>query len=117
MIEILIPVYLCRRLGELLRAKARPAGWLQFLLVIAWLLVGEVMGGIVALGVLDVAPGRVHPAAYVGALLGGACGAAAVFLIAWSLPGLTTHAPQGFIVGDVAEHPYPYPPGRDPSEL
>lgn len=117
MIEILILVYLCKRLGEMLRAKARSAGWFQFLLVVAFL-AGEVMGGIVALGVLDVGPGRIHPAAYLGALLGAACGAAAVFLIAWSLPGLTTHAPQGFTVGDVAQRPYPqYPPGRDPSEL
>ena len=121
MIEILFLVFLCKRLGAMLRAKGRSAGWFQFLLVVAWF-AGEFMGAVVAAGVLDDGSGEFHPAAYLGALLGAACGATAVFLIAKSVQGMGTRAPQGFpVAGPSGPTPYPqypqYPPGRDPGEL
>ena len=117
MLEVLFLVYLCKQLGGKLRAKGRSAGWFQFLLVVAWL-AGEVMGGIVAAGVLDDGSGQFHPGAYLGALLGAACGATAVFLYVRSLPAEGPQAPRGFPVAGVMPPAYPqFPPGRDPGEL
>jgi hypothetical protein len=116
-LEILFLVYLCKQLGRKLRAKGRSAGWFQFLLVVAWF-AGEIMGAVVAAGVLDDGSGEFHPVAYLGALLGAACGATAVFLLARSLPGEADHGPPGFPVTGVVPPAYPqYPPGRDPGEL
>ena len=116
MIEILFLIYLCKRLGAILRAKGRSAGWYQFLLVVAWL-GGEIMAGVLAATLLDEGPGQTHPAAYLVALLGAACGATAVFLFVRSLPGPPTHAPHGFPVAGVPPAYTHYPPGRDPGEL
>ena len=73
MLEILLLIYLCKKLGDMIRAKGRSAGWYQFLLVFAWF-VGEFMGAVlgVMLAGLDGAP------LYLGALFGAAAGAPAV---------------------------------------
>ena len=117
MLEILFLFFLCKRLGAIVRAKGRSAVGLQVLLVVAWF-AGEIMGAVVAAGVLGDGSGQFHPAAYLGALLGAACGATAVFLIARSLPGPATQAPPGFpVTGQFPPGQPHYPPGRDPGEL
>ena len=104
MLEILLLVYLCRQLGQTLRAKGRSAAWYQFLLVVLWF-GGELFGGVVALilGIDGIGM-------YLGALLGAAGGAAIGFVIAHSLPPVPAQGPPGFAV-------MPVPPARDPSEL
>ena len=104
MLEILFLVYLCRQLGQTLRAKGRSAGWYQFLLVVLWF-GGELFGGIVSLLL-----GIDGLGMYLGALLGAAGGAAIAFVIAHSLGAVSPSGPPGFAV-------MPVPPTRDPSEL
>ena len=77
MLEILLLVYLGKRLGAMLRAKGRSAGWMQALLVVCWF-GGEIAGAITMILLFGVSDG----AAYLGALFGAACGAAVVFIIA-----------------------------------
>jgi hypothetical protein len=105
MLEILLLVYLCRKLGEMLRAKGRSAGWFQFLLAVAWF-AGEFMGAVL----LAILAGMGGAALYLGALLGAAAGVTAVFIVAHSLAPANTGGPAGFSV---------VPPARaaDHSEL
>ena len=90
MIEIFIVFALCRALGNKLREKERnPLGY-QFLLVVLWIL-GEIMGGIAGLIIGMIAENGDEPSllfVYGGGLLGAACGAGTVFLIAHLLPSL-----------------------------
>ena len=117
MIEILFLVFLCKRLGAILRAKARSAGGYQALLVVAWF-AGEILGALVFGVILQDGSGQFPVGAYFGGPLGAACGAVAVFMFVRSLPGPATQAPQGFPVTGVMPPVYPaYPPGRDPGEL
>jgi hypothetical protein len=92
-LEILFLVYLCRKLGAILRAKGRSAGGYQFLLVVLWF-GGEIFGAVVTVAVLrmDGAP------AYLGALLGAAGGATLAFVIANSLGPVVSEGPPGFAV-------------------
>jgi hypothetical protein len=105
MLEILLLVYLCRKVGEMMRAKGRSAGWMQVLLVVGWF-AGEFMGAVlgVVLAGLDGAP------MYLGALLGAAAGATAVFVVAKSLAPAYQGGPPGFAVVRT-------PAAADPSEL
>jgi hypothetical protein len=104
MLEILLLIYLCRRLGAMLRAKGRSAGWMQVLLVVAWF-VGEFMGAMVGAMLMGID----GAALYIGALLGAAAGAAAVFVLASSMAPGDQGGPPGFAV--VRSH------AADPSEL
>ena len=89
--EILLLIFLCRRLGQMLRAKGRTAGWFQALLVVCWF-GGELVGGVAMLVLFGASPGGgIDASAYFGALLGAAGGAVIVFVLANTLAPL--HAP------------------------
>ncbi len=90
LLEIFIVFALCRALGNKLREKERnPLGY-QFLLVAFWI-VGEITGAIFGFVIGAIVNGGDEPSwlfGYGGGLLGAACGAGAVFLIAHLLPSL-----------------------------
>jgi hypothetical protein len=104
-LEALFLIYLCRRLGAVLRSKGRPAGWWQVLLVAGWL-GGEVFGGIVAFLLFRVGGGP----AYTIALLSASGVAMLLFALASALPLAAPNRAAGFSVVRPARTP-------DPSEL
>ena len=93
MLEVLLLIYLSRRLGEIVRAKGRSAGWYQFLLVVLWF-GGEIFGAVVTVTVFR-ADGL---AAYLGAIVGAAGGAVLGFVIANSVAPATHQGSPGFAV-------------------
>lgn len=90
MLEILLLVYLCRKLGAGLRAKGHRAGWYQLFLVFAWF--GGEFFGAFGLGVLlaIVDPEVAPPGGmlYLASLVGAALGALVVFWVARLQPDL-----------------------------
>jgi len=93
MIEILILVHFCKKLGVLCRSRGRKAGWFQFLLVISWF-GGEFFAGIFAGIVCMIASGRLDEEPpfviiYISALLGAGLGAWSTFLLVKMLPDLS----------------------------
>jgi hypothetical protein len=90
MLEILLVYFLCKRLGDMLRAKSQKPLPYQIMLVVFWI-GGEFMAFIVA-GIVEAArtggaPAEdFNPMTYLLALVGAACGAGLAFLIAWMLP-------------------------------
>jgi hypothetical protein len=118
MLEILVVIILCRRLGEKARQKGRTAGWYMLMLVGMWVF-GELLGGVVGILLSD---GQVTATAYVAALIGAALGAVGAFLIVGALTPLYPQ-PQftgGFPVMQNPGSPYqapmapPPPGGNDP---
>lgn len=114
MLEIVFLVVLWRAMGSLRRAKRRPALGFQILAILAWL------GGEFAVGfVAGVAHARRHGAApfememsiYLFSVLGAACGAGLVFLIAALLPAAE---PQPDLSLDAAG-PLTIDPNLDPT--
>lgn len=105
MLEILLLMFLCKHLRAVLRAKGRPAGWFQLLLVCCWF-IGEVMGAIAMVVILR-SPGF-DATAYLGALLGAAAGAVIVLVIAHSLAPAVPKPLQAFPV--VQSEPATPPP-------
>jgi hypothetical protein len=105
MLEIVLLVFLCKRVGAMLRAKGRSAGWFQFLVVVGWF-AGEFMGAVVAIMLAGLGGGAV----YLGAVLGAAAGVTAVYVAARSLAPAFNGGPPGFMV-------VPTPVRVDPSEL
>src|SRR5205085_621685 len=76
----LLLIYLCKQIGEMVRARKRKgAGWYQALLVALWI-IGEVVGIFCGMVVTGRGIG-----AYLFALMGAAAGATAVFVIVHSL--------------------------------
>src|SRR5437016_1122974 len=55
MLEILVVVILCRRLGEKARQKGRTAGWFMLMLVGMWIF-GELLGGVFAAAPIGALP-------------------------------------------------------------
>lgn len=111
MLEILLLVFLCKRLGAMLREKGRSAGWMQFLLVVCWF-GGELVCGVAIVVFMQMA-GSSEPGvgAYLGALLGAAGGATIVFVIANSLAPLNQERPfSAFPVMPTSSGPPPAPP-------
>lgn len=88
MLEILLLIFLCKRLGTMLRAKGRSAGWFQVLLVVCWF-GGEFVCAL-AMMVITQNP-NVDATIYIGALLGAAGGAIIVFVIAHHLAPLNVY--------------------------
>ena len=103
MLEILLLIYLGKRIGTMLRAKGRSAGWMQALLVVCWF-GGEVAGAVTMILLFGVSDGS----AYLGALIGAACGAAVVFIIANSMAPAEPPQIRAFPV--IAAGPPPAPP-------
>ena len=82
MLEILLLIALTRRIGRIVEAKQRRAGWYKALTVALWI-GGELAGGIVG-GVLVALFGINELYAYPLALVGAAAGAGLSFVVARS---------------------------------
>ncbi len=91
MLEIIILIFLARKVGEIVRSKGRPAGWFQFLAVVLWI-GGELIGGLIG-GIVGALTDTGMALAYVCALLGAAVGAGISILIARSLSAKTYDLP------------------------
>ncbi|HEX7313031.1 MAG TPA: hypothetical protein VF297_03885 [Pyrinomonadaceae bacterium] len=91
MLEIIILIFLTRRVGEIVRSKGRKAGWFQVLTVVLWI-GGELTGGIIG-GIVGALTDSGMLLAYVFALLGAAAGAGISILIARSLSAKTYDLP------------------------
>ncbi len=96
MLEILLVIYLCKQISNILRNKGRSPGWYQALLVALWIF-GEVAGGITAMLLLDDGTGF-NAIAYLGALSGAAVGAGVAFYLARQAAPTASMAPHGFPV-------------------
>ena len=83
MLEILLLIYLGKRIGAIARSKGRTAAWYQVLLCALWF-GGEAAGGIT--GVMLTPSHQVEPGAYLAALIGAALGATAAFILVKNLP-------------------------------
>jgi hypothetical protein len=91
MLEIILLIFLTRRIGEIVEEKGRKTIWFKVLTVALWIggeITGAIIGAIVAAvsGVSDIL-------IYVFALLGAAVGAGIAFIIAKSVSPLTYIAP------------------------
>jgi hypothetical protein len=108
MLEILLLVFLGKRLGTILRAKGRSAGWMQALLVVCWF-GGEIIGGmaVVVMDQMRGGSGQFDAGVYIGCLLGAIGGTVIVFVIAKSLAPLGGYHFNAFPV--VSSRP-PAPP-------
>lgn len=89
MLEIVLLIYLCKKMGDKLRAKGRKPFPFQLMVVGFWF-VSEFLGAVVVSAVLMIMGTDPMPLAYVGALVGAAMGAAAAFFIASRMPPLVT---------------------------
>jgi hypothetical protein len=88
MLEILLVIHLCRRIGARLQDKGRPSGWFKFLVVVAWF-GGEFAGGVAGGIVSAIIHGPDNEPAllpvYLAALAGAGLSTAFVFLLASQL--------------------------------
>ena len=94
MLEILLLIFLCKKVGSIVGPKGYSPGWFKFFAVIAWF-GGEIAGAFI--GVIIAMMGDPNPQGppmgiiYVGALVGAAVGVGIVFVIANSLAEKSTH--------------------------
>ena len=115
MLEVLLLVFLGKRIARMMRNKGRsPVGYV-FMLVGLWI-GGEILGafGTAALAVDSGGPGFLP---YIGALAGAALGATTAFAIAAALAPVTPPMVSGFPVLPPAGGYVPpgmYPPGPNP---
>lgn len=84
MLEIFMLIFLTRRVGEIVSAKGRKAGWYKFMTVALWF--GCEIGGAIIGGIIVGLSGGSEGFIYLFALIGAAVGAGASFLIAKSVP-------------------------------
>ena len=94
MLEILLLIFLCRRMGSLLRAKGWKPLFMQILVVLSWF--GAMFLGAMAYSLyiaLTQGPEMVETAMenfslplYVWALVSAAMGVSCIFFVAWMLP-------------------------------
>jgi hypothetical protein len=91
MLEIILLIFLTRRVGEIVRSKGRNAGWFQVLTVALWI-GGELAGGIVG-AIVGVMTDSGALFAYLFALVGAAIGAGASILIARNVAAKTYDLP------------------------
>jgi hypothetical protein len=111
MIEIIFLVYLCSRLGRILRAKGRKPLLMQVMLITCWFF-GEISGGFIAGVVHVIRNGEQAPlgfGVYAFAICGAVAGAGFTFLLAHLLPSQNSQ-PQMMPSQDPFEHR-----PRDPS--
>lgn len=88
MLEVFLVLALCVAVGKLVREKGRKPFWVQFLLVVCWVL-GEFVGGFLASVLHRSILGPDQPWGvwvYLSAIAGGLAGALLSFVFAISLP-------------------------------
>ena len=91
MLEIILLIFLTRRIGEIVEAKGRKGGLYKLMTVVLWIgceVLGAVIGGIVV-GL----SGSSELIIYLFALIGAAAGAAISFIIAKSVTPRTYDQP------------------------
>jgi len=110
MLEIILLIWLCRKMGALMATKGRRAIGYQFMVVGMWF-GGEIIGGITgaALGAGG-ARGELNAAVYLFAIIGAIAGVSVAFVIANTRPAMGTYRAQGFDVL-TASGSSPPPPG------
>lgn len=91
MLEIILVIYLTRRVGEIVEAKGRRAGWFKFMAVMLWLGF-ELTGGIIG-GIIVALTHSTEILAYLFALIGAAIGAGISLIIAKSVSNKTFDSP------------------------
>ena len=87
MIEILLLIHFCKKIGNIVRPKGHSVGLWRFFLVGAWF-GGEILGGIIGAiisGATEDGADRLNMPAYLCALVGAALGAILVFKLANAL--------------------------------
>lgn len=103
MLEIILIIYLCKKMGDLLRKKGWKPLFMQVLVVVGWIS-AEFFGAIAYFVYVAVTQGQAAAeaigfAAYPWALLAGAFGQLCLFGFAWALP---VNSPVG-PVGDISQ--------------
>ena len=91
MLEILLLIFLTRRVGEIVEAKGRKGGWYKLLTVVLWI-GGEVVGAIIG-GVVAAMTGSGNLFIYLFALMGAAVGAGLSFVVAKSVTPIAYDQP------------------------
>ena len=84
MLEILMLIFLTRKVGEIVTSKGRKAGWYKFMTVLLWFgceVIGAIIGGIIV-GISGGSQGFI----YLFALVGAVFGAIAAYVIAKAVP-------------------------------
>lgn len=92
MLEIILLIFLTRRVGETVREKGRRAGWYKLMAVLLWIgceVAGAVVGGIVT----AVSGAGNNLLVYLFALIGAAVGAGISLLIAHNVSPLAYDQP------------------------
>lgn len=95
MLEIILLIFLCKKIGAIIREKGRSPVAFQVLTVFLWF-GGEIAGAVV--GIIVSGNEEPGPAAYIFALVGAAVGATIAFLIASNLSTASSgsdYRPQG----------------------
>jgi hypothetical protein len=118
MLEIVLLYFLCKSMGQKLRAKGRKPLPLQILLVLMWLggeFVGGAVGGVVPAIRHGNAPMEFEPWVYLLAVIGAGCGAGFCFLIAWLLPPAYDDSARGrSYLGGTSNPNFPPPDPNNP---
>lgn len=91
MLEIILLIFLTRKIGEIVEEKGRKSGWYKLLTVVLWI-GGEVIGAIIGFVIVNLT-GSAELLAYLFAILGAAAGAGTAFLIARSLTPVAYNPP------------------------
>lgn len=80
MLEIILLIFLTRKVGGIIEGKGRKAGWYKAMTVALW--IGGEIGGAIIGGIIVAISGAGQFLIYVAALLGAAGGAALAYVIA-----------------------------------
>ena len=80
MLEILLLIFLTRKVGEIVEAKGHKPGWYKLMTVLLW--IGGEVSGAVAGGVVSALTGAGTGFVYLFALLGAAAGTCVAFVVA-----------------------------------
>src|SRR5882724_6942282 len=84
MLEILLVIFFCKKVGNIVRPKGYSVGWFRFFVVIAWFggeFAGGLTGGVIS-ALTDNGPDPHMGLVYLCALVGAAVGVGIVFAIA-----------------------------------
>jgi hypothetical protein len=108
MLEILLVIHLCRRIGARLQKKGRPSGWYKLFVVVAWFggeLAGGFVGGIASALINGPDEESALLPVYLAALAGAGLCTAFVFFLASQVPD--ARGPQPAAAGPEGAMPQP----------
>ena len=87
MLEIILVIYLSKKIGKMVEAKGQKKGWYVFMFVMLWIIgefVGAIIGGLIAEG----------PLIYLFAILGAGLGALISFGIVYGICSTELSEPE-----------------------